>query len=170
MTQAHLKTDWMKNVQVVPVEPNVKSAKTFKLSLCGVTDFPKIGKTTDPTCYASIVKPTWRLQWKVSTFTSRMSVRASERAGDWCSPRLDGSGCVSMIGTDAHKGSNAAYGITSLRQIASPSTGARPCPIHPGSGGASVSLSLTCGTLTNYRRARGRRLPRLHLTGRLAQC
>lgn len=55
MNSAQLKLTETKNVQVVPVDPHVKFAKTCKLFNAGVSGNSKIGKTVDPSCYDSPV-------------------------------------------------------------------------------------------------------------------
>jgi hypothetical protein len=55
MAQALPQSTATKNVRVVPVEPEVKSAKTCDLFNAGVSGNPKTGKSTDPTCYTSPV-------------------------------------------------------------------------------------------------------------------
>jgi hypothetical protein len=51
MNCGQLETIGAKNARVVPVGPNVKSAKTCKLFNAGVREITGNGKTTDPTCY-----------------------------------------------------------------------------------------------------------------------
>jgi hypothetical protein len=50
-----LETRGAKNVRLVPVEPKVKSSKTFKMSNAGVSEIARNGKSADPTCYHSPV-------------------------------------------------------------------------------------------------------------------
>ncbi len=54
MTSTHLQTSAAQNARVVPVEPEVKSSKTFKLSLRGVSAKAGSAKITDPSCYDSV--------------------------------------------------------------------------------------------------------------------
>lgn len=51
MAQALLQSRATKNVQLVLVEPDVKSAKTFKLFNAGVSGNRETAKSADPTCY-----------------------------------------------------------------------------------------------------------------------
>src|SRR5690349_5614946 len=51
MTSQQLTTASHKNVRVVPVEPQVKSAKTCKLFNAGVSGIAGSAKTADPPCY-----------------------------------------------------------------------------------------------------------------------
>lgn len=54
MTSAQLETHSLKNVRLVPVEPKVKSAKTCKMSLRGVSANAETAKTADPSCYNAL--------------------------------------------------------------------------------------------------------------------
>lgn len=56
MNCAHLKTTLHQNVRLVPVEPDVKSSETRKLSNAGVSGNSKTGKSADPTCYSRRVE------------------------------------------------------------------------------------------------------------------
>lgn len=51
MAQALPQSTARKNVRVVRMEPDVKSAETRKLFNAGVSGKSEPGKTTDPTCY-----------------------------------------------------------------------------------------------------------------------
>lgn len=55
MTSQQLKATTLKNVRVVPVEPQVKSAETCELPLRGMSAEAGSAKTADPSCYSSPV-------------------------------------------------------------------------------------------------------------------
>lgn len=53
MNSALLNLDRHENVRLVPVDPEVKSAKTIQKSNSGVSEFAGSAKSADPTCYNS---------------------------------------------------------------------------------------------------------------------
>lgn len=68
MDSQQLATIALQNALVVPVEPEVKSAKTREKSLCGVRAKAETAKSADPSCYnapATWEKPRRRLFDKV---------------------------------------------------------------------------------------------------------
>jgi len=165
MNNAQLKTDLHKNVQVVPVEPNVKSAKTFKLFNAGVSAKSKTGKTTDPTCYAWSFNGERSCKHSKSKSFSRTRPRASVAVGDGSQSALGASGFAFAITWAARRGSPS---------INTPSSSHARHELweatHHGSASRSPTQNRTFGTSINCRRPPGRRWPMLRLTGRLVLC
>jgi len=86
-----LKSYLWKNVQVVPISPQVKSGKTRKLSYVGEAALVILTKNMDPTCYALSFNGERRCRSRSKSF-SKMSVHGSVRDGDGSPPRSDASG------------------------------------------------------------------------------
>jgi hypothetical protein len=60
MAQALPHSTLSDRARLVPVDPKVKSAKTCKISLCGVRGFDQTTKSADPSCYDAHVDQTNR--------------------------------------------------------------------------------------------------------------
>jgi hypothetical protein len=84
MPQALPQSTLSDRMRLVPIDPKVKSDKTCKMSLCGVSGNRGMPKIADPSCYDAHVDQTKEDDMTTRTFNKGDRVRwsAGDQAGD----------------------------------------------------------------------------------------